>query len=160
MESLSLEVAFEKWAPELTRYAAVVGRPDEAGDVVAETFHSLLQRAASLDAGWHGEADPRGYLFRCVLNTARMRARSEGRRRQRETRASTRTNAAQAVGTATDPKILAAVERLSHQQRAVVYLAYWDDMTTSQIADALDIGVGTVKRHLSRAKSNLRRVLS
>ena len=43
------------------------------------------------------------------------------------------------------------VRRLPEMQRAVVVLRYFEDMTEAQTAEVLDISVGTVKSHMSRA---------
>ncbi len=55
--------------------------------------------------------------------------------------------------------MVAAVVGLSQQQRACVYLTYWNDLSPAQAADWLGIGEGSVKRHLARARANLREVL-
>jgi RNA polymerase sigma factor (sigma-70 family) len=52
-----------------------------------------------------------------------------------------------------------AVVRLSPQQRACVYLTYWEDLTPPMIAERLGIGEGTVKQYLARARAKLREVL-
>ncbi len=57
------------------------------------------------------------------------------------------------------PEVRTAVERLSVRQRAVVILAYWEDLTDQMIAEYLGISAGSVRRHLARARSRLRRVL-
>ena len=51
------------------------------------------------------------------------------------------------------------VRELPRMQRAVVVLRYYEDLTEAQTADALGIGVGTVKSHCSRALEAMRRTL-
>lgn len=51
------------------------------------------------------------------------------------------------------------VRELPRMQRAVVVLRYYEDLTEAQTADALGIGIGTVKSHCSRALETLRRAL-
>lgn len=58
------------------------------------------------------------------------------------------------------PDVVAAVVRLSPQQRACVYLTYWEDLAPGDVAERLGIGEGTVKRYLARARSRLREVLN
>lgn len=53
--------------------------------------------------------------------------------------------------------LLAALATLPRSQRAVVVLRYFDDLTEAQTAQALGIGVGTVKSHHARAMAALRR---
>jgi RNA polymerase sigma factor (sigma-70 family) len=53
----------------------------------------------------------------------------------------------------------AVVRDLPRMQRAVVVLRYYEDLTEAQTAEALGIGVGTVKSHGSRALEAMRRAL-
>jgi RNA polymerase sigma-70 factor (ECF subfamily) len=55
--------------------------------------------------------------------------------------------------------VLDAIGRLSVRQRAVVYLTYWDDLEPADAAERLGISEGSVRRHLARARANLRRTL-
>ena len=49
-----------------------------------------------------------------------------------------------------------ALDRLPGRQRAVVALRYFDDLTETQVAQALDCSVGTVKAHAHKAMRTLR----
>lgn len=51
--------------------------------------------------------------------------------------------------------IRAALTALSPRERACVVLRHFDDMTVAQIADALRLAEGTVKRYLSDAMAKL-----
>ena len=55
--------------------------------------------------------------------------------------------------------IIKALIRLDDAQRAVIVLRDIEGMSYAQIAEVLDIELGTVKSRLSRARSNLREVL-
>jgi RNA polymerase sigma factor (sigma-70 family) len=61
---------------------------------------------------------------------------------------------------AVDIEVLDAVERLSVQQRAAVYLTYWEDLAPHVVADRMGVSIGTVKRHLARARKRLGELLS
>ena len=52
-----------------------------------------------------------------------------------------------------------ALGQLSEQQRAVVFLTYWEDQTPAQIAELLGVADGTVRKQLARAREHLRRIL-
>ena len=140
---------YEKYGDELTRFATFLAGPADAPDIVVEAV-----LGAFAVANWPAVRDRRAYLFRAVLNRARMHARSEGRRRSYE-QMSASTEIASDVPRP-DPDVLDAVARLSERQRAVVYLTYWDDLTPSAIAALLDISEGSVRRHLARARRILR----
>ncbi len=92
-----------------------------------------------------------------LLNEARMRHRSRSRRERREWRA---TELPDHVELLADPTVRQAVGRLSVMQRAVVYLTYWEDLTSPVVAERLGVSEGTVKRHLARARNQLRKVLT
>ena len=52
--------------------------------------------------------------------------------------------------------LLEDLRRLSRQQRAVIVLRYFDDLTEAETAAALGISVGTVKSHARDALARLR----
>ena len=56
-------------------------------------------------------------------------------------------------------ELLRALGQLPQQQRAVVVLRYWDDMSIEDTAAALGISTGTVKSHSWRALGRLRELL-
>jgi len=56
--------------------------------------------------------------------------------------------------------MLTALNALSPRQRACVMLRYYQDMPVAQVAAALGIGEGTVKRYLSEAMTRLAARLS
>jgi RNA polymerase sigma-70 factor (ECF subfamily) len=151
---LSLEEAYGKWADELTRFATALVGPTAAADLVADAFTSMWVRG---DEAWRSVREPRRYLYRSVTNAAAMAARGDGRRRQREMRWLAEPFGGELLA---DPTVRAALGRLSVQQRAVTFLTYWFDLTPATVASMLGISEGSVKRHLARARSKLREVLS
>jgi RNA polymerase sigma-70 factor (sigma-E family) len=56
--------------------------------------------------------------------------------------------------------VLDALNALSPRQRACVVLRYYQDLSVAQVASALGIGQGTVKRYLSEAMTRLAAQLS
>lgn len=62
-----------------------------------------------------------------------------------------------ADGSGRDLDLVRALSGLSPQQRAVVVLRYYEDLTEVDTAAALGCSVGTVKGHHSRAIAHLRR---
>jgi RNA polymerase sigma factor (sigma-70 family) len=101
----------------------------------------------------------RAYLYRALLNEARMFIRSRARRTERERRIAQPDLAPGIPEPEPEPELLAAVARLSARQRAVVYLTYWDDLDPVGVGDVLGISDGSVRRHLARARATLRRLL-
>jgi len=52
--------------------------------------------------------------------------------------------------------LMTELARLPAQQRAVVVLRFWEDMSEKQVASILNCSVGTVKSHTARALARLR----
>ena len=144
-------VLYEALAPELLGFAVgLVGRND-AEDVMASAFARSFGAPA-----WPSVTNRRSYLYRAVFNEAQRLQRRSALRRDREARAAG-TNRWELPGY--QPEVRAAVERLSVRQRAVVLLTYWADLDPATIAERLALSEGTVRRHLARARAQLRKVL-
>jgi RNA polymerase sigma factor (sigma-70 family) len=150
---LSDAEVYEKHASDLVRFATGLVGPSDAADVVS----SAVLRTVSSRA-WSGAQNRRAYLFRAVLNEARMHHRSTMRRRAREARAAIDDVAPEPP--TPRPEVLELVSRLSMRQRAVVTLTYWDDLDRVTVAALLGISEGAVKRHLARAHHRLRELMT
>lgn len=133
------------------RFAASLVGPAAASDLVSEVVVATLQRRslASLE-------DPEAYLMQAVLN----RAKSRGRQLSRERRATAR------LGVPSDhedrlegrdPWLVRAVSELPPQQRAAVFLVYWEDLPPSEAAQLLGVRPATLRRYLFLAREKLRR---
>lgn len=150
--TLTRAEVYEKHADELVRFATGLVGPSDSRDVVSAAVVSAMWSPR-----WDGVVNERAYLYRAVLNEARRLRRGSIRRKALELRA--------AGGERIDeipevrPDVLEAIGRLSVHQRAIVFLAYWEDMRPAEIARFLDLSDGTVHRHLARAESRLRRIL-
>ena len=146
------EEIFQKHADELTRFATGLVGPADAADVVTE---AVVRAMTSRQ--WPGVSNRRAFLFRSVLNEARMRQRAKHRRHRRELQA--------AREPTPDPSEsdlsvrLLVDEQLPAQQRAVILLTYWADLDVPSVAQLLGISEGSVKRHLARARARLRKVM-
>jgi len=57
-------------------------------------------------------------------------------------------------------EVLAAMERLTENHRKILMLRYYSDLSYAEIADALEIKLGTVMSRLSRAKRQLMEAMS
>ncbi len=93
------------------------------------------------------------WLHRIVANRALDVLRAERRLSDAELPDTPDFAPAHATG---DRSLLAVVAELSLERRVVVVLRYGVGMTPKQIADALDLPVGTVNSRLARALEQLR----
>jgi len=150
----SSEVVYTNHVDELVRFASGLIGPDHAPDVVADAFVRLTRSAA-----WAEAQDRRALWFRAVVFEAQTWRRSTARRRAREQRAFADRSQAPLCEASGIDRVGAAVDELSAQQRAVIVLAYWQDLDPSAIAELLDVSEGTVRKQLSRAREKLRKVL-
>lgn len=141
-----------------------VGDREQAADLAQETFVSA----------WRGRLryDPtRGTLAGWLLGIARHKVLDSFRAAPRvpmPVDPATSAEVATPVGTERaderpDPDVLAdrllvqhAIEALPEHVRRVVELAFWSDLTQTEIADRLGLPLGTVKSHMRRALQRLR----
>jgi RNA polymerase sigma-70 factor (sigma-E family) len=140
-------------SPALYRTATLLcgGDSAAAADAVQDTMVDLWRRWPRVQAMERAD----GYAYR-ILVTQVLR----GRRREMRlvvTHEVPEQPAADATTVAVDRHDLwSVVRRLPPMQRAVVVLRFYEDMTEAQVAHVLDISVGTVKSHTSRALTAMR----
>jgi RNA polymerase sigma factor (sigma-70 family) len=148
---LTDEEVYRKFGDDLVRFAmGLVGR-DDGADVVSDA----MLRVFSSDS-WESVSNQRAYLYRAVLNEASNTHRERQRRWARELKVA-RSGSVDPIEYR--PEVLTAVKQLSLRQRAVIVLSYWEQFTPRETAAYLGISEGSVRRHLARARSKLRRLL-
>lgn len=64
------------------------------------------------------------------------------------------------LGDLEDPRIARALAQLDADQRDVLLLHVWGELSHAEIATSLDVPMGTVASRLSRARGHLRRALA
>jgi RNA polymerase sigma factor (sigma-70 family) len=135
-----MDAVWQAHAPAALRYATVLVGPHDAHDITVDAFVRV-----SRSPGWAAVDHPGRYLMRAVTNAAHDHHRRRERRWARDL-------AALAPGDtpAVEPTIdvIRHLARLSVQQRAVVFLAYWEDLSEPAIAQLLGVSTGTVHRNL------------
>lgn len=146
------EQIYRSYAEELTRYATGLVGPSDAADVVTDACIKAFD-----SKGWPEVSNRRAYLYRTVLSVATDHHRSTLSRRVREMKAAD-SDVTQPVEV--DVDVLSAVERLSVRQRAAVVLTYWADLPPDAVAERMGVSTGSVKRHLARARKQLKGWLS
>lgn len=141
------EVLYNKHAEELIRFATTLVGPSLAEDVFTNAVIKVMTGPA-----WPSVSERRAYLFRAVVNEARMLHRSDRRRAARESRTAL-PEARQYDGVSLE--VRDAVERLSARERAVLHLAYWHDASVAEISVTLELSRRSVERALTSARHRL-----
>lgn len=142
-------------APELMRFATALVGPQDAADVVGDAMAKTLGARQ-----WSSLDNPRAYVYRAVYREAMSWRRAAARRRDRATADAGHLGAAERVVEPSDSsdadRVARAIRGLSTQQRAVVFLAYWEDRRIDEIAGVLRTSDGSVRKQLARARAALR----
>ncbi|MCK6067538.1 MULTISPECIES: RNA polymerase sigma factor [Microbacterium] len=157
----ALEAIYRRWSPLVFTLALrALGDRGDAEDATQRTFVSAWNSRESFDPARAG-------LSTWLVAIAKRRIADV-----REARA--RVAAAQdELQRLTDPEALVVpeidlgdrllladeIERLEPDARAVIRLAFYDDLTHDQIAHRLQLPLGTVKSHIRRSLTRLRRRL-
>jgi RNA polymerase sigma-70 factor (sigma-E family) len=138
---------------ELLRFAHVLsGDRHLAGDLVQDA----LERTGMSWQRLRDRDDPEGYVRRTIVNLYLNRWRRM--RRERLVAQIPDHPAPEAVSV--DTRLWRMLAELPRQQRAVVVLRFYEDLTEAAIADVLGCSVGTVKSNSSRALAKLRVALT
>lgn len=139
----------------LREYASAVrlarfltGDRDVADDLAQEAFIRLYRQGARVER-------PAALLRTIVVNVCRSWHTSQQRARNRVVRYGPTPETLDSFERDFDDALL----RLSYEQRSVVVLRYWLDMTEAEIATAVGCRIGTVKSRHARALRALRKEL-
>jgi RNA polymerase sigma-70 factor, ECF subfamily len=143
----AIERAYRVYGTQLWRgvYAFSGGRRDIADDAVAEAFARALEDAGRIRS-------PLPWLYRVAFRQAAERLRDERRRGPLPAAP----GAEQADDLTPNPS-LDALALLSPQQRAVVFLFYYADLSIADIVRATGSSRVAVRVQLHRAREALRR---
>lgn len=137
----------------------MVGERAFAEDILQEVFLLIYRKLRWLDS-------PelfRPWAYRIATREAFKRLKRE-RRWTEQIRDETVLNAIPAASSEMDESInidevTQMLDRVSPASRAVIILHYLNDMPLAEVADVLDINIGTVKSRLAYGLASLRRVV-
>jgi len=153
----------------------ICSNPEDAAELTQETFVKVLEKITD----FRGKSSFYTWLFRIgvnlTLNFCKRRGRLvmqsiDGSGRDESERATARLSGyllcrekADPVGLAQDKEareiVLRALGRLDEEQRIVLVLRDIEGLSYQEIAEILDIELGTVKSRISRARAGLRDML-
>jgi RNA polymerase sigma-70 factor, ECF subfamily len=146
-----------------------MGNPDDAADALQDGLIAAFRRAGS----FRGEAAVTTWLHRVVVNACLDRLRAAKVRRaealpddldSRGDRGSLATSspvdpADRAIDDERRRQVLAALSRLTADQRAALVLVDMEGYPVAEVAEILDCAVGTVKSRCSRGRARLAELL-
>ena len=128
---------------------AILDNPAEAEDAVQDTFLRWLEKRPDFNDEEHEKA----WLLRVTINGCKSQLRQ---RKRRPTVELLDIYPAQTEG---EKLAFEAVRTLPEKERAVIHLFYYEGYSTEEIAELMGQRPGTVRSHLSRARSRLRELL-
>ena len=133
-------------------------RPEDAGDVTAETFLVAWRRLSHVPSGDGARPWLYGVARRVLANQRRgaLRRGNLGRRLREELRSAV-PDPADGVVVATD--VRDAMRRLSARDQEVLELHLWEGLESREIAEVLGLTTAVVRPRLSRARARLRDLL-
>lgn len=158
------EAAFRLHFPPVYRFIARRVGQALAEDLAAETFATAYRRRASFEPA---RGSVRSWLYGIAVNLVRNHWRAEHHmlaldaRLLPETDVADGTDAAdlRVVAAMLAPRLAAALGELASDQREVLLLYAWAELSPEEIAAALDIQPGTARSRLWRARAALREQL-
>jgi RNA polymerase sigma-70 factor (ECF subfamily) len=146
------ELAGDRLTPLKRQAFLLCGDDSQAEDLVQEALVRAFARPLRAPRPGGAEAYVRVIMVRLFIDG--------GRRRSRWDRAARLLRGAEVVADPADQVVtrdvlLTALGELSPRHRACVVLRYYQDLPVAQVASALGIAEGTVKRYLSEAMTRL-----
>ncbi|WP_369140553.1 RNA polymerase sigma factor [Modestobacter versicolor] len=156
----ALAVAYERWAGQVHGMAVrAFGAGPDAEDVTQQTFVAAWTGRARYSAA-QGPL-PAWLVGICRHKIADNWAKLERQRRSAEAAAADARSAPSATeglaGAVADRVLLVGeLNRIGQPQRRIIELAFFEDLTHSQIAARTGIPLGTVKSHIRRTLERLR----
>lgn len=151
---MDFETLFEEHFDAIYGYLARRVGPDLARDLAAETFTRGWAARKRFDPQ---QGEPRAWLFGIANNLLRHHYRDEERRLA----VFARVDAPRGEAAVSDePAVAEALAVLSREERDVLLLSAWADLSYEQIAEALTLPIGTVRSRLNRARTRMREELA
>lgn len=149
-DARAFDVLYRTHAPKLERFLRqVLGSRQAAEDVMQETFTQIWQRP-------NGFEPERGSLSSYLFGAGRKRAAEWWRKRDAQSTALW--NEPTECKTETASIVSDAFARLPEEQRTLIWLREVEGQSYAELAEILEIPVGTVRSRLFAAREELRRV--
>ncbi|MCB9780845.1 MAG: RNA polymerase sigma factor [Alphaproteobacteria bacterium] len=154
---LAMDMVIRKHRERLFRHAAYITKDQqEAYDIVQEVFI----RAMREQRFWDLEFRQKAWLYRVTSNLCFNLVRDRRRRGQiLETVPHKEHADADQLRMVFEgeqrAEVLAAIDQMTPDHKEILLLRYYDDLSYAEIAEVLDVALGTVMSRLSRARRRL-----
>ncbi|GGS96713.1 DNA-directed RNA polymerase sigma-70 factor [Planobispora rosea] len=155
---------FRRYAPDIARYVTRRLGDHAADDVVAETFLTAFRQRGGYDVV---RPNARPWLYGIATNLMRRHVRTEVRQLRVVERTGTdpvlapfteRSNE-RLSAEAAHRRLAGALAALPRGHRDALLLVAWGGLTYPEVAEALNVRLGTVRSRVNRARSKLRNEL-
>ena len=155
------EAAFRQHFPLVYRFISRRVGSAIAEDLAAETFATAYRRRVSFEPG---RGSLRSWLYGIATNVVRNHWRAEQHLLQLDARLVPEIDLSDSSGAVDQrvtaallaPRLAAALGLLTRDQRDVLLLYAWAELSHEEIAAALEVAPGTARSRLSRARAVLR----
>jgi RNA polymerase sigma factor (sigma-70 family) len=155
---------FDRHSAEILRYAYARLGPDLAEDVTAETFLAAFRSRARYDSAW---PDARPWLYGIAVRQIRRHRRLEARRLRllqssladRPVEDPSDRVAERVTAELLGPSLAAVVAALPRQDRELLLLVAWAELSYAEAAAALGTTTSAVKARLHRTRVRMRQQL-
>lgn len=125
---------------------------DEAADAVQEIFTLVYRHLKRFDR----RAKLSTWLFRIAVNRSIQEARKHRFKNRTVELTEAMTKEAPEEVDDMDPQIQAALAKLAPQDRALLTLFYWEELSLNEIGDSIGCNVNAAKTRLYRARERFR----
>jgi RNA polymerase sigma factor (sigma-70 family) len=154
-------LVYDRHAATLLRFLGRRAGAKVAEGLVGELFRIAFERRKTFDAS-RGSALP--WLYGIGSNLLLKHRRDEARRLRVSARMAVgpqdrRANAAAPEARVLFSRVADAIEALPAAEREALLLFAWEELSYQDMAEALDLPIGTVRSRLSRARGRLRELL-
>jgi len=164
VDAADFEAAFQKHYPLVYRFIARRVGAALAEDLAAETFATAFRRRASF---MPGQGSLHSWLYGIATNLLRNYWRAEqhlltldaGLKPEIDVPDGADAVDQRVTAALLAPRLAAALGLLTRDQRDVLLLHAWAELSHKEIAAALNVAPGTVRSRLSRARALLREQL-
>ena len=158
VDSRSFEVLFDRHFRSIFRFLQGRVGVQLAEDLASETFVVAFGRRDSYDLS---REDARPWLYGIATNLLREHRRAEERHLSAYGRMTDEHGSAPGpTPEHLDPELSAALLGLSHEERSLILLLAWAELTYEELADVLGVPVGTIRSRVSRVRSKLSALLA